>query len=55
MKWIILAMTLAFSGSVLADHRGGVPSVPCYIDGKLEANLPVNECRRRGGKVAGEK
>ncbi len=56
MKWMLIALAMAFSGSVLAGYgTGGVPSVPCYIDGKYEGTIPINECHRIGGKVPGEK
>lgn len=55
MKWILIALAIAFSSSAFAGRTGGVPSVPCYIDGKMEGTIPINECHRRGGKVPGEK
>lgn len=55
MKWLLLCVVLAASGTVLAKYGGGTPSVPCYIDGEYQGNMLITKCRQQGGKVAGEK
>lgn len=55
MKWLLIAIAILSSASVLARSGGGPKSVACYIDGEYTASFPVYECRRIGGKVYGEK
>ncbi|MGR5117190.1 hypothetical protein ACPV5W_00500 [Vibrio astriarenae] len=58
MKTLIaFIFLLSTSVSVYAGYgsgRGGVPSVPCYINGEYEGTIAITECKRRGGKVPGE-
>ncbi|ANO35228.1 hypothetical protein BCT86_14195 [Vibrio breoganii] len=56
MKWILIALALLISPLTVAGYgTGGVPSVPCYIDGKYKGTIAINECKRLGGEIPGEK
>lgn len=57
MKTLIMVCVLVFAPSAIAGYggsKGGVPSVPCYIDGEYHGTIANNECKRIGGKVPGE-
>ncbi|GEM79023.1 hypothetical protein [Vibrio superstes] len=56
MKWVLIAVALLLTSTAQAGYgTGGVPSVPCYLDGEYQGTLPINECKRIGGTIPGEK
>ncbi|MEZ9329502.1 hypothetical protein [Vibrio breoganii] len=56
MKRMFLMLTLLISPLTMASYgTGGAPSVPCYIDGKYKGTIAINECKRLGGEIPGEK
>ncbi|WP_241794245.1 hypothetical protein [Vibrio breoganii] len=43
MKWILITLALLISPFTVAGYgTGGVPSVPCYIDGKYKGTIAIN-------------
>lgn len=56
MKKILLTLCFVASSTAFANgSSGGVPSVPCYLDGEYQGTVQINYCQAKGGSVNEEK
>ncbi len=47
---LLIAILISPLLAAASSGTGGVPSAPCYIDGKMtHTSVPITECIRDGG------
>ncbi|MGL6258642.1 hypothetical protein [Vibrio sp. WXL103] len=53
MKHFVLILLLASPfASVASSGTGGVPTVPCYVDGEYKGSVEITKCTSHRGKTS---
>lgn len=53
MKHFVLILLLALPlTSVASSGTGGVPTVPCYVDGEYIGSVEITKCTSHRGKAS---